>query len=98
MKKYLAFLLASLMLLSTLAGCGGGGGGSGGAPADGQPTGGGEGAAYKDTLTWAQSSDVTSMDPHVGKETAAVTVTCNMFSTLMITLGDDDPQPLLAES
>ena len=33
---------------------------------------------YKDTVVWAQSADVTSMDPHVGKETAAVTVTCNI--------------------
>ena len=53
---------------------------------------------YKDTVVWAQSADVTSMDPHVGKETAAVTVTCNIFSTLMEVIGDGDPQPLLAES
>lgn len=53
---------------------------------------------YKDTVIWAQASDVTSMDPHVGKETAAVTVTCNMYSTLMIIHGGDDPEPLLAES
>ena len=38
---------------------------------------------YKDTVVWAQAADVTSMDPHIGKETAAVTVTCNIFSTLM---------------
>ena len=25
------------------------------------------GAQYKDTLTWAQGSDVTSLDPHQGK-------------------------------
>ena len=53
---------------------------------------------YKDTVIWAQSADVTSMDPHVGKETAAVTVTCNVFSTLMEVIGEDDPQPLIAES
>ena len=53
---------------------------------------------YKDTVVWAQAADVTSMDPHVGKETAAVTVTCNIFSTLMEVIGDGDPQPLLAES
>ena len=53
---------------------------------------------YKDTVVWAQSADVTSMDPHIGKETAAVTVTCNIFSTLMEVIGDGDPQPLLAES
>ena len=53
---------------------------------------------YKDTVVWAQAADVTSMDPHVGKETAAVTVTCNIFSTLMEVIGDGEPQPLLAES
>ena len=53
---------------------------------------------YKDTVVWAQSADVTSMDPHIGKETAAVTVTCNIFSTLLEVIGDGDPQPLLAES
>lgn len=53
---------------------------------------------YKDTVVWAQAADVTSMDPHIGKETAAVTVTCNIFSTLMQVIGDGDPQPLLAES
>ncbi len=96
MKRYLAFLLAALMLLSALAGCGEkkDPNGPSGSQGDGQPG----GTAYKDTLCWAQASDVTSMDPHVGKETAAVTVTCNMFSTLMIVLGDEDPKPLLAES
>lgn len=43
---------------------------------------------YKDTVVWAQAADVTSMDPHIGKETAAVTVTCNIFSTLMEVIGD----------
>ena len=46
---------------------------------------------YKDTVVWAQSADVTSMDPHIGKETAAVTVTCNIFSTLLEVIGDGDP-------
>ena len=30
--------------------------------------------ALKDTLAWVQAADVTSLDPHVGKETPAVTV------------------------
>ena len=50
---------------------------------------------YKDTVVWAQAADVTSMDPHIGKETAAVTVTCNIFSTLMQVIGDGDPRCLL---
>lgn len=104
MKKYFAFLLAVLMLFSVLTGCSSGKTES----TDAAPTqvseSGDAGAAdkstsaYKDTVIWAQASDVTSMDPHVGKETAAVTLTCNLFSTLMIVLGDSDPQPLLAES
>ena len=41
------------------------------------------GAQYKDTLTWAQGSDVTSLDPHQGKETPAVQVTSQIFDTLV---------------
>ena len=109
MKKTLAFLLAVLMLLSALTGCGSKNETQAPSTQTSEPgstTNSGEKteepsateAAYKDTVIWAQASDVTSMDPHVGKETAAVTVTCNMFSTLMIVLGDSEPQPLLAES
>ena len=39
---------------------------------------------YKDTLIWAQGADVTSMDPHQGKETAAVEVTDQIFDTLFV--------------
>ena len=88
MKRLFALALACLMLLSA---CGGGqsaepGGGDGGP------------ATYKDTLTWAQAADVTSLDPHVGKESCAVTVNTQIFSTLMRVTGDGDPQPSLAES
>lgn len=38
---------------------------------------------YKDTLIWAQGADVTSLDPHQGKETPAVEVTCQIFDTLL---------------
>jgi peptide/nickel transport system substrate-binding protein len=41
------------------------------------------GEAYKDTLTWGQGADVTSFDPHIGKETPAVTVTQHIFDTLV---------------
>ena len=88
MKRLFALALACLMLLSA---CGGdqsaeSGGGDGGP------------ATYKDTLTWAQAADVTSLDPHVGKESCAVTVNTQIFSTLMRVTGDGDPQPSLAES
>lgn len=39
---------------------------------------------YKDTLIWAQGADVTSMDPHQGKETPAVEVTDQIFDTLFV--------------
>lgn len=39
---------------------------------------------YKDTLIWAQGADVTSMDPHQGKETPAVEVTQQIFDTLFV--------------
>ncbi|MFB0957671.1 MAG: ABC transporter substrate-binding protein [Clostridiaceae bacterium] len=35
-----------------------------------------------DTITWGQGSDVTSFDPHTGKETYAVQVTNHIFDTL----------------
>lgn len=54
---------------------------------------------YKDTLIWAQGADVTSLDPHQGKETPAVEVTCQIFDTLVVV----DPEtneivPQIAES
>ena len=39
---------------------------------------------YKDTIIWAQGADVTSLDPHQGKETPAVEVTCQIFDTLFV--------------
>ncbi len=54
---------------------------------------------FKDTVIIAQGADVTSFDPHVGKETPAVAVTSNIFDTLV----DVDPVsgeviPQIAES
>lgn len=45
-------------------------------------------AENKDTLTWAQGADVTSLDPHIGKETPAVMATNQIFDTLFTT--DDE--------
>ena len=42
---------------------------------------------YKDTIVFGQGADVTSFDPHVGKETPAVAVTNHIFDTLV----DTDP-------
>ncbi len=54
--------------------------------------------AEKDSLIWVQGADVTSMDPHKGKETPAVEVTCNIFDTLMLVGEDGSPIGSLAES
>ena len=83
MKKVLTLVLV-LCLALTAAACGGGGEESGG--------------AAKDTLTWVQAADVTSLDPHVGKETPAVTVTSQIFDTLLTMDENNEPAPLLAES
>lgn len=40
---------------------------------------------YKDTIVFGQGADVTSFDPHVGKETPAVAVTNHIFDTLVDT-------------
>ena len=37
----------------------------------------------KDTVVFAQGSDLTSLDPHVGKQLRAFAVTCNMFEQLV---------------
>ena len=56
-------------------------------------------SGYKDTIIFAQGADVTSFDPHVGKETPAVAVTNHIYDTLV----DVDPVtgdiiPQIAES
>lgn len=53
---------------------------------------------YKDTLIWGQGADVTSFDPHIGKETPAVAVTDQIFDTLTTLDEDGEVQPLIAES
>lgn len=92
--RILASMLAMLMVLS-LAACGGDtDGGAAGTPGD---TGGS--ASYKDTLTWCQGADVTSLDPHQGKETPAVQVTCQIFDTLvMVNPETGELEPQIAES
>ena len=58
-----------------------------------------EGKEYKDTLIWAQGADVTSLDPHQGKETPAVEVTDQIFDTLtVVDAATGELKPQLAES
>ena len=82
MKKFFAVVLIFCLAFSLTA-CGG----------DKTPSGTGDGAT-KDTLVWVQSADVTSLDPHVGKETPAVTVTCQIFDTLLTSKWMKRPGPL----
>ncbi|MCI2058452.1 MAG: peptide-binding protein, partial [Oscillibacter sp.] len=61
MKKRLMRLITAalaILMVLPLAACGGGSGASGSA------AGGGTTGGYKDTLTWGQGADVTSLDPH----------------------------------
>ena len=91
MKKLLSLLLALSLALSLVA-CGGNNGNEGGETSD--PTGG----ETSDTLRIAVASDMTSMDPHVGKEIAAVVVTNNIFATLLAKDENGDIIPYVAES
>lgn len=99
LSRILAVMLAMLMVLSLVA-CGGGNDGSANTPGDSStPSGSSGSGSYKDTLTWCQGSDVTSLDPHQGKETPAVQVTCQIFDTLVVVnpeTGEVEPQ--IAES
>ena len=54
------------------------------------------GSGGSDTLIWVQNADITSLDPHVGRETAAITVTGNIFDSLLAMV-DGTPEPGLAE-
>ena len=54
---------------------------------------------YKNVITVALNADVTSFDPHVGKETPAVAVTNHIFDTLVdIDPETDEVVPQIAES
>lgn len=57
-----------------------------------------EGSGVKDTVVFAQGADVTSLDPHIGKETPAVTVHGQIFNSLVATDKDMNVIPCIAES
>ena len=88
--RAMSLVLAAAMALS-LAACGGN--------QENNGSGGGTAGGYKNTLTWAQGADVTSLDPHQGQETPAVQVNTQIFDTLVTV----DPEtnevvPQIAES
>lgn len=87
MKKLIAIvMIMALVPAMLLTGCGGND-----AP-------GGETGDIRDTITFAQSADITSLDPHVGKQTVAITVTGNIFDTLVKYDKDMQIIPNIAES
>ena len=97
----LCMLLAAALLLSLVA-CGGKQS-TATTEADASAENGGSteatATAYKDTLIWAQGADVTSLDPHQGKETPAVEVTCQIFDTLVtVDAETNEIVPQIAES
>jgi len=96
MKKLLALLLVAFMLL---AACTPAGPGTGtGTGTTGTDTGTGTApAGDNDTIVWVQNADITSLDPHVGREGSAISVTVNIYDSMLIML-DDRPQPALAAS
>lgn len=98
MKRTFSLILAGLMLLTLVAGCGSSeesqapsseAAQSGEAAAQGTP---------KDTIIWAQSGDINSFDFHVGKQPLTFDVTCNMFDCLVKWDADGKVVPALAES
>ena len=94
LKKMTSLVLAGVMALSLVA-CGGGWNENTG---NSGSTGDISNAETSDTLTIAVSTDMTSMDPHVGKEIAAVVVTNNIFATLLAKDENGEIIPYVAES
>ncbi len=72
MKRALAILLVLIAMIPAAFAMGGGESGS---AVDEN--------GYKDTITVALGADVTSFDPHIGKETPAVAVTNHIYDTLV---------------
>ena len=89
MKKIFSALLTVCILLGCLSACG-----SKKSPSNG----GSATTGAKDTIVFAQASDITSLDFHVGKTPATYDVTCNIFDTLVTWDADINVIPHLAES
>ena len=96
-KRGLALFCVAAMAVSSLAGCGGGSAEGEAQAVQGSEADSSEGG-LKDTITFAKGTDVTSLDPHIGKQLAAFSVTCNMFEQLVALDDNMEPQPSLAES
>ena len=80
MKKVLSLALSVALCLGLLSACGGdsGSGSSGG-------SGSGSGDGELKTVIWANSSDITGLDPRNGNSTISASVLANLYSTLVKT-------------
>lgn len=90
MKKITRLLVTVLILSMVLTGCGGGTEKTGGDSSS-------EGD-IKDTVIFAQGADITSLDPHIGKETPAITVHGQIFNSLVATDENMEIKPSIAKS
>ena len=87
MKRALAILLALVAMISAVFAMGG------------KESGSVNESGYKDTIKIAIGADVTSFDPHIGKETPAVAVTNHIYDTLVrVDPVTDEVVPQIAES
>ena len=91
MKRFLSSILALCMLAALLSGCGAGNNAETGTQTDGERT-------IKDEIIFAQGSDLTSMDPHIGMQERAFSLTNNIFDPLVTMDADMNIQPCLATS
>lgn len=80
MKKLFATLLASSLLLTSLAGCGFTGGNNGGTAAPGTST--APGTAVKDTLTVYDSNEIRTLVQWAASDTQSFTILNNVFEGL----------------
>ena len=87
MKRALAILLVLVAMISAVFAMGG------------KESGSVNESGYKDTIKIAIGADVTSFDPHIGKETPAVAVTNHIYDTLVrVDPVTDEVVPQIAES
>ena len=87
MKRELAILLVLVAMISAVFAMGG------------KESGSVNESGYKDTIKIAIGADVTSFDPHIGKETPAVAVTNHIYDTLVrVDPVTDEVVPQIAES
>ena len=100
MKKVIALLLAASMALS-LTGCSGSSSETAAADSGGGSAGAGGQTAerkIKDEIVFAQSSDLTTMNPYIGTQERAYSLTNHMYDTLLVYDSDMNMSCSLAES